>query len=572
MKKFLQLIALFALISTGAWAEDGSITVTSGNAKWTNNDGTYTSNKIWTSNATGKPVITITGASEKNGQAWNTGNGVLMCQKGADGLLTLTISIAGDYRITGFTFTGQNAAWTNNVAVKFSSNGRDVQGTSNVQMIVTDLNTVSTTITVITLESGERGKITDFVIYYTKLEDYTDNVNTNIKPWIESIDGGYFKLTSSNSDVANLLQEYNAHTSDTWTQGEYENLVSLLDAAKASEGAYLMPEAGYYLIKNTRYSKYVGFGTSSNSSKGNGLVLYSAICPATVLKLVKNGNKYTVSSQGLFGKQFPTNVRDQLLPFTNVEGDAKEFTFTPVDGNGNVAISTEPYTNPNNNNMTIGYWHGTSWDGVVSWTKDAEPSWFTVEDAIDKTFDITMNAVGGKNYATTYLPFPVVLSEAAAYTVKVNGKQAEYTLAGSEIPAGEAVLLISDNSETLQATVQNVTTPVGENALLGVYAKTAASDLTNPTVLNAVGEKIGFYRLAATSTLSANRAYLNYAVPEGAKEGFDLVDANETTGVESIDNAQFAIDNAPVYNLQGQRVVKAQKGVFIQNGKKVVVK
>ena len=221
--------------------------------------------------------------------------------------------------------------------------------------------------------------------------------------------------------------------------------------------------------------------------------------------------------------------------------------------------------------MTIGYWHGTTWDGVVSWEKDADPSWFTVEDAIGKSFNINMNAVGEKNYATTYLPFPMVLSEAAAYTVKVNGKQAEYTLAGSEIPAGEAVLLISDNSATLQATVKNVTTTVGENDLLGVYAKTAASDLTNPTVLNAVGEKIGFYKLAATSTLSANRAYLNYATGE-AKEGFDLVDANETTGVESIDNSQFAIDNAPVYNLQGQRVVKAQKGVFIQNGKKVVVK
>ena len=417
---------------------------------------------------------------------------------------------------------------------------------------------------------SEAVKVLNVVVTYGI--DYTTLFNDNIKPWIDNIGNGYFTLDGNNEDVKALQDAYNNHTADTWTQDEYNTLLALLTAAKASENAYIMPEAGYYLIKNTRYSKYVGFGTSSDTSKGNGLILYSAICPATVLKLVKNGNKYTVSSQGLFGKQFPTNENDRLLPFTNVEGDAKEFTFTPVDGNGNVAISTEPYTNPNpNNNKTIGYWHGTSWDGVVSWEKDAEPSWFTVEDAIGKSFNINMNAVGEKNYATTYLPFPVVLSEAAAYTVKVNGKQAEYTLAGNEIPVGTPVLLISA-STTLTATIQDVTPTVGDNDLKGVYAKTAAANLENPTVLNAVGDKIGFYRLAATSTLSANRAYLNYAVPAGAKEGFDLVDANETTGVESIDNAQFAIDNAPVYNLQGQRVNKAQKGVFIQNGKKVVVK
>ena len=65
-----------------------------------------------------------------------------------------------------------------------------------------------------------------------------------------------------------------------------------------------------------------------------------------------------------------------------------------------------------------------------------------------------------------------------------------------------------------------------------------------------------------------------YFVPtepvSGAKEGFELV-GDEVTGIETIDNG-LTIDNGAVYNLQGQKVTKAQKGVFIQNGKKVVVK
>lgn len=43
----------------------------------------------------------------------------------------------------------------------------------------------------------------------------------------------------------------------------------------------------------------------------------------------------------------------------------------------------------------------------------------------------------------------------------------------------------------------------------------------------------------------------------------------EGTGINSI-NADD--ENAPVYNVAGQRVSKAQKGVYIQNGKKVAVK
>lgn len=43
-------------------------------------------------------------------------------------------------------------------------------------------------------------------------------------------------------------------------------------------------------------------------------------------------------------------------------------------------------------------------------------------------------------------------------------------------------------------------------------------------------------------------------------------------GIETIDNGQSTINNGAIYNLQGQKVKKAQKGVYIQNGKKVVLK
>lgn len=43
-------------------------------------------------------------------------------------------------------------------------------------------------------------------------------------------------------------------------------------------------------------------------------------------------------------------------------------------------------------------------------------------------------------------------------------------------------------------------------------------------------------------------------------------------GADGISSISAADNNAPVYNLAGQKVNNAQKGVYIQNGKKVVMK
>ncbi len=44
------------------------------------------------------------------------------------------------------------------------------------------------------------------------------------------------------------------------------------------------------------------------------------------------------------------------------------------------------------------------------------------------------------------------------------------------------------------------------------------------------------------------------------------------TGGTGINGINAADSKAPIYNVAGQRVSKAQKGIFIQNGKKVAVK
>ena len=104
------------------------------------------------------------------------------------------------------------------------------------------------------------------------------------------------------------------------------------------------------------------------------------------------------------------------------------------------------------------------------------------------------------------------------------------------------------------------------------------SSLTNPGnayVLNKGTNGVGFYRLAPSGTIGANKAYLTYS-GSLVREFFLFED--DATGIESIQNSsqssgvggtKFIILNEDaIYNLSGQKVDASYKGIVIQNGKK----
>ena len=78
---------------------------------------------------------------------------------------------------------------------------------------------------------------------------------------------------------------------------------------------------------------------------------------------------------------------------------------------------------------------------------------------------------------------------------------------------------------------------------------------------------LGFYMLKGT--LQAGKGYLQVSESAGsAKQNF--IAFEETTGVKAIEVNGNA-DNA-IYNLQGVRVANPQKGIYVKNGKKYVIK
>ena len=93
----------------------------------------------------------------------------------------------------------------------------------------------------------------------------------------------------------------------------------------------------------------------------------------------------------------------------------------------------------------------------------------------------------------------------------------------------------------------------------------------------------GFPRLARVMTclmlMLTGTATIKATVADGTNYTYATKTAQYTltvtaaTGIKAIDNGQPATDSAEdYYDLSGRRVSKPTKGVFIQNGKKIIVK
>ena len=82
-----------------------------------------------------------------------------------------------------------------------------------------------------------------------------------------------------------------------------------------------------------------------------------------------------------------------------------------------------------------------------------------------------------------------------------------------------------------------------------------------------------FLRAMGDTLLPANRCYLELASSYALARRFTIVFDGGTTGINEelrVKSEEFA--TAQWYDLQGRRVMKPQKGIYIINGKKIVIK
>jgi len=186
---------------------------------------------------------------------------------------------------------------------------------------------------------------------------------------------------------------------------------------------------------------------------------------------------------------------------------------------------------------------------------------------------ITRTLTAGK-WATAIYPFAVSGLNKMATLESYEGTTLNFTSITESKP-NEPFLMRSESDKS-SIELSNVAVVAAEanevvkgNArLIGVYAETtvsAAEGVTNYVLSSNVIYPVG----AKAATVDPYRAYIQ--VSENAARSLKfVVDGSESTGIEGV--AAADAENARVYNLNGQQVKSAQKGIFIQNGKKVVMK
>lgn len=404
---------------------------------------------------------------------------------------------------------------------------------------------------------------------YTNIDavDYSSLVTKNIQPFIDNAGDDYFKITSTYAAaLSGAITKANSDATITLT--EYQELVgSLAQLIK-------WPTTGYYRLKSVTAETYL---KATNAAQLNVGGTNSEV--ATIVYLDGSRGTYTMQMQGKYiaiqSNSVPTRLNDESLtnyftiPTSSgtvqpgqviIGGGVTSTDYMRVNGDNVIGVATA--TSPNGNNAC--YW--------------------TVENAAT-TVTIPLTTIGNYAYATTCLPFDVTITSGAnAYVMAESGEWLVPTqLTDNKVPAGTPVLL-RGTSGTASATATINTgaafATVEGNVLSGTYlAKDfALSGTPAATAEYFLGKKngvLGFYHSAVESkegfyTLGANKAYLSSSA--GAR-GFAIMwDENETTGVNEVIGKMSEVTDGAIYDLQGRKVANPSRGMYIINGRKVVVK
>lgn len=176
----------------------------------------------------------------------------------------------------------------------------------------------------------------------------------------------------------------------------------------------------------------------------------------------------------------------------------------------------------------------------------------------------------------TYSPSSNVIVPSAesgikVYTAKVEGNQINLTQveAGKVLVAGTGYVVAGEEKSYEFALTNDAAEAIEGNDLKVATGEglTATAD-TKYYVLTKRAEGVGFGKVADGVNIPAGKCYID--LTETASKATFLSFGGETTGISNVNAAKA---NANEYfSLQGVKTMKPNKGIYIHNGKKVVIK
>ena len=233
------------------------------------------------------------------------------------------------------------------------------------------------------------------------------------------------------------------------------------------------------------------------------------------------------------------------------KADGMIVTITPTDGSKPVYAKIYKDENTGGNSFSINY-----------------------SLANETSLTLAAKSDEGSYYATFSSASACEFAGADVFTVNVEGENIVLTeVVSKQVPANTGVLLKSAQNIVTATRLESAPAIEGTNLLKPASEKMTEGFKFYKLAYDNYTEKtgLGFYWGAAEGgafTVKPGLAYL--AVPQAQAanvKGFSF-DGTQT----GINGVEATTAKGAIYNLNGQRVEKAQHGIYIQNGKKFIVK
>ena len=201
------------------------------------------------------------------------------------------------------------------------------------------------------------------------------------------------------------------------------------------------------------------------------------------------------------------------------------------------------------------------------------PGLKNIDEMSAVSFDIT---IAGSGYSSLAKPFGLDFANASptgleAYVASAVTASDVTLTAKTEAPASTGVILKGTAGSKYTIPAKNGAASVGTNKLKTAVTATALADGSFYILKGGKFCLVTGAADEAARTVPAGKAYLLASdVPNNAPElAFDF--GGETTSISDVRN-KISDVKGDIFNLAGQRVAQPTKGLYIVNGKKVVIK
>lgn len=365
-----------------------------------------------------------------------------------------------------------------------------------------------------------------------------------------------YTLASVNELKEAIAEAQAKVNADNVTEADIDVLQAAIDALKI-----VLPDSEkFYVLKCNYENRYVYVNTSNKMQwTGTAPTEYAS---NYVWQFEAGNAKNTVKIKSVHTQSYMNKVEHGVQVSFGQQGvDAIIQKSTSVEGAYTFEVGAEDQ-GP----------HANISGGVVSgWGNGAAANQYHFVEVSE--FAHTLN-VGASGWATLVLGFNAEIPDGVeVFAVsQINETSATLEPVTEILPANEAVLVNAPQGSYSFAYTSASAEALSANKLMGTLYTTNVTpeDGTTCYVLSNPTEGLGFYMAQLTNghfQNNANKVYLPVANSTSQVLKFNF----GTTGIEGVESNPNTAKSV-IYDLSGRRVNTTSKGIYIQNGKKFIVK